>query len=163
MSNEPVAPHVDGQHDPAVVVRFLGYPLKLGVLASEHYNDVFREFALMATDQEQGDDVPGRLMALIDALGRRYAPQEDQAAERDAALARGETQRDISITVPVSAGGASATLDQMLDETDDFCRDGQLLTLAAPRHIAAFRRWYLQEVVRQTQGHQPTPWSDVVP
>jgi hypothetical protein len=155
------SPHTPSDDDALVEVRLLAYPLKAGVRATQHYNDVFREFALLAADESlEAHAVPHRLLALIDALGRRYARQDEHEAERDAAFARGETTRDFTFTIPVSAGEASAVLDRMLDETDEFCRDGTLLTLAAPPDVVAFRRWYLREVQRQSLGREPTPWSD---
>ena len=68
--------------------------------------------------------VPARLLALVDALGRRYEPQQEHERAREQALARGERERDFTITVPASAADASEVLGAMLDEADDFCRDG---------------------------------------
>jgi hypothetical protein len=98
------------------------------------------------------------MLALIDALGRRYARQQDHEIEREEALARGETARDMVIKVPPSAADASRELDRMLDETDAFCRDGTLLTLAPPDDVVAFRRWYLSELIEQLEGRPATPW-----
>ena len=47
----------------------------------------------------------------------------------------------------------------MLDETDEFCRDGTLLTLQADDDVVAFRRWYLREVVDQIAGRPARPWQ----
>lgn len=149
-----------GPDDPLVDIELRRYPLRLGVRASQHYDEVFREFALLAASQPQDQDsIPVRLLSLVDALGRRYARQERHEAERDEALRRGERDRDLVIQVPESAAEASAVLDRMLDETDEFCRDGVLLTLAAPADVVAFRRWYLNEVVAQVGGRAATPWQ----
>ena len=73
-------------------VLLVGYPLRLGVRASEHYEAVFREFALLAASEQSGaGSVPDRMVALIDALGRRYARSSDQEQQREDAIARGET------------------------------------------------------------------------
>lgn len=145
--------------EPVVDVHLRRFPLRVAARATVHYNDVFREFALMASaTPEQAEGVPIRLLDLIDALGRRYARQESHEEERDAALARGERERDLLITLPVSAGAASAMLDRMLDEADEFCREGALLTLAAPADVTEFRRWYLAQVVAQADGEPPAPW-----
>jgi hypothetical protein len=154
--------------DPTVDVVLLRYPLRLGARSTQYYNDVFREFALIANDTEGGDGgsvgtgstetVPARLLALVDALGRQYEPQTEHEAERDEALARGEEARDFRIAIPASAGQASRTLDAMLDESDEFCRQGALLTLAAEDDVVAFRRWYLDEVARQAEGGEPRAW-----
>jgi hypothetical protein len=60
--------------------------------------------------------------------------------------------------VPASAGSAATALGEMLDEADEFCRAGDLLTLAAPDDSVEFRRWYLGEIVGQLAGRAPTPW-----
>lgn len=156
----PDHPVPGGPEDPFVDVALRRYPLRLGVRASQHYEEVFREFALLAASEPQAQDsIPVRLLALVDALGRRYARQERHEIERDEALQRGEVERDFVIQVPVSAAAASTALDRMLDDTDDFCRDGVLLTLAAPLDVVEFRRWYLREVVAQVGGAAPTPWQ----
>jgi hypothetical protein len=155
--------------DPLVTVTLLRYPLRLGQRATEHYSEVFREFALLAADvpvhvddRRHGDDVPARLLALVDALGRAYPPQQAHEDERAAALTLGERERDLAVTVPASAADASQTLGEMLDETDTFCREGKLLTLAASEDVAAFRRWYLAQVIDQVAGRPPVPWSGVL-
>lgn len=146
--------------DPLVDIWLLSYPLRLGVRASQHYEEVFREFALLAASRPHDPhSVPVRLLALIDALGRRYPRQQRHEEERDAAVRRGELARDFVIQVPASAAEASSALDAMLDETDEFCRDGTLLTLAAPADVVAFRRWYLAEVIDQVAGRPATSWT----
>lgn len=153
-------PEPGSPEDPFVDVELRRYPLRLGVRASQHYEEVFREFALLsASEPHDPDSIPVRLLSLVDALGRRYARQERHEVERDEAIARGETARDFVIQVPRSAARASEVLDAMLDETDEFCRDGVLLTLAAPADVVSFRRWYLREVIDQIGGAAPTPWA----
>ncbi|MBA2769151.1 MAG: hypothetical protein H0U35_08490 [Sporichthyaceae bacterium] len=157
--SEEGRPEPGSAEDPLVDVVLLRYPLRLGVRSSQHYEEVFREFALLSASAPQAhDSIPVRLLALIDALGRRYARQQAHEEERDAAVRRGETSRDFTISLPASAAEASATLDVMLDETDVFCRDGTLLTLEAPADVVAFRRWYLRQVIDQTAGAAPLPW-----
>jgi hypothetical protein len=60
--------------------------------------------------------------------------------------------------VPLAAGEACVELNAMLDEADEFCREGDLLTLATPADQVAFRRWFLGEFVEQLGGGAPTPW-----
>lgn len=152
-------PEPGSAEDPFVDIALRRYPLRLGIRASQHYEEVFREFALLSAHEPQdADSIPVRLLALVDALGRRYARQERHEAERDAAAQRGELERDFVIQVPRSGAQASEVLDRMLDETDNFCRAGVLLTLAAPEDVVAFRRWYLHQVIDQVAGRAPTPW-----
>jgi hypothetical protein len=47
----------------------------------------------------------------------------------------------------------------MLDEADEFCRQGKhLLTLATPPDLRRYRQWFLGEFVAQIGGRPPTPW-----
>ncbi|HSR24749.1 MAG TPA: hypothetical protein VLW53_14435 [Candidatus Eisenbacteria bacterium] len=145
--------------DELVEVRFLRFPVRVSARATEHFSELRREFALLAASTPTDcETVPARLLALIDALGRRYPPQAQHEAERQAALDRGDKAADLAVKVPASGAGASVALNDMLDEADEFCRTGALLTLAAPPDVAAFRRWYLHEVVAQVEGAEPTPW-----
>jgi hypothetical protein len=152
-------PHDNGD---LVEVRLLRFPLPLWARAREHHDELMREFALLALSPEpMRPDVPERLKALIDSLGRRYgAAAEASNAERDRAWMRGDTTCDLVYHVPRSARDACLQLSALLDEADRFCRAGhELLTLAAPPDLLAFRRWYLDEFVRQIDGHEPKPWS----
>jgi hypothetical protein len=48
----------------------------------------------------------------------------------------------------------------MLDDADEYCREGRhLLTLATPPDLLAYRRWYLQQFVDQARGRPATPWD----
>lgn len=53
---------------------------------------------------------------------------------------------------------AEAPPDAMLDETDDFCRDGSLLTLAPEEDVVAFRRWYVGQLMAQVRVGSASPW-----
>jgi hypothetical protein len=78
---------------------------------------------------------------------------------RNAARDQGETSMDLVYEAPVEARAAVVEIAGLLEECDEFCRSGEhLLTLATPPDIAEFRRWYLTEVLRQLDGHDPIPW-----
>ena len=51
-----------GTDEPLRDVWLLRYPLRLGLRSSEHYESVFREFALLAA-AEPGPSVPVRMLA----------------------------------------------------------------------------------------------------
>jgi anti-anti-sigma factor len=47
----------------------------------------------------------------------------------------------------------------MLDEVDDYCRDGDLVSLVTPPEAVAYRRWFLDEFIRQLRDDaDPRPW-----
>lgn len=143
-------------------VRLVGVPLDVWARASEHHRDLTREFQLLAARPEGGSHtVPKRLLDLVDELTGRFAGfSAGQEEQRDAALDRGETRLDLTYELPVGAAVAARQLAEMLDEADEFCRQGDLLTLATPPDGLRFRRWYLAEFERQVAGEPPVAWDD---
>ena len=133
------------------------YPLRLGARASEHYESVYRELALLASTDD-GPAVPGTLLELLEEMDRRSARNNVSEQLRDEALARGEDSLDIELHVPADVVGVARRVEQLLDEADSFCRDGTLLTLEPARDVVAFRRWYVGELVGQLAGEPPRPW-----
>jgi hypothetical protein len=86
------------------------------------------------------------------------AEQEQQLA---AAIASGASSVDLDYTVPASVSAAAASLGEILDEADDYCRAGQLLlTLATPPPLVTYRRWFLDQFVEQAAGSAPESWPD---
>jgi hypothetical protein len=146
-------------------VRFFGFPLDVQARASEQHEELMREFALLAISKptsRRGHPVPQRLIDLIDRLSREYGGVGSATdGERDAARERGELRTDLEYEVPAAVADACRALDEMLDEANEFCREGErLLTLAPSRELIAFRRWYLGEFIAQIAGGEPTSWSE---
>jgi hypothetical protein len=145
-----------------VTVRLIGLPLRLWARASEHHEDLMREFALITLSTSGARwTLPSRLLQLIADVRARYgAGSPDDAATRDAALAAGQETLDLTYRVPAAVREACLSLGSLLDEADEYCRaDAYLLTLTTPPATAAFRRWFLGEFVRQIDGEPPYPWS----
>lgn len=146
-----------------VEVRIVAMPLDVYRQASEHTDELMREFALIREREvEGGPAVPRRLLELVEALSTRFSvfttEQERQLRE---AVERGDATIDLVYRVPPEAKQAAIELGAMLDEADTFCREGNdLLTLATPPRAVAFRNWFLEQFVRQIDGLEPTPWRD---
>lgn len=149
--------------DGLIEVRIIRIPVPLYREASQHHEDLRREFALVASHAEggHGSGVPARLLALIADLNVRFqAFTADPLQHLEAAAARDEETIDLTYRVPPEVGPAAAEFDALLDEADDYCRAGEtLLTLATPASALAFRRWFLGEFVRQAAGKPPRPWT----
>ncbi len=147
-----------------VAVRLVGFPLQVYLRSAEHHDGLMREFALLAMDPPvdvPGHEVPAKLRDLVDTLGRQYGGFTDRAnATRDDALAAGQDSVDLVYEVPPQAAEAARALGEMLDQADEFCRNGDLLTLATPPEAMTFRRWYLDEFSRQIGGEAPRPWAE---
>ena len=147
-----------------VEVRLLRVALDVYQRTTEHHDELLREFALMHSRQpSEGHAAPARLVALVETLTNDYGgmtalPQ----ADIDEAIARGDPTVDLTYNLPPAIGPACAQLVELLREADDYCRHGDLLTMATPAEAVAFREWFLLEFVKQAEGQPPTPWPEYV-
>lgn len=127
-----------------------------------HHDELFREFTLIASSSEDGAIVPKRLLVLIDELTEQFAGFTQGPNELLAdAIARREQQIDLEFSLPSSVRDAAVRLRDLLTEADEYCRSGDLLTLATPEPAVRFRNWYLDEFVRQIDGEAPRSWPEV--
>ena len=145
-------------------VRLVGLPIALFLRAREHHDELIREFTLMAIRSDgmaaNGTALPPRLRELVDILGRRFGASTSRAdMERDAAIERGDATVDLIYHVPASLGDDLKMLTLLMDDADEFCRMGTLLTLPRDANMVAFGHWYNNEFLRQIDGLPPTPWN----
>ena len=140
-------------------VRVLGVPLDVHRRNSEHGEALRRELAFVANVRDP-DGAPVRLYTLGVQLTERYGGLTvAQEAQISAAIAAGEATLDVEYDLPPEMADGIERFAALLDELDDFCRDGDLLTLVTPAEGLAYRRWYLGEVVDQLrEGREPRPW-----
>jgi len=149
--------------DALTTVHLLQLPVPLSARAREHFEGLMREFFLIAAGAGEDDQVPARLMQVVDSIMAQFGGINTAADQRldDAMDARAEVIADHVLQVPPEAGPAAKAMGDVLDEADAYCRDGEhLLTLATPPDCLAYRRWYLGEVVGQLNGEPPVPWPD---
>jgi hypothetical protein len=145
-----------------VEVRVLELPVPLWAKSQEHFQDLMREFALIAGNSGASlHPVPARLLELVETLTAEYAGvSEAQEAELAAAAEAGTASLDLVFWAPPQAGPAAEDLGRVLEEADEFCRAGEhLLTLATPPDCVAYRQWYIAQFVDQLAGGDPVPWS----
>jgi hypothetical protein len=125
-----------------------------------HHQELMHEFAILAVADQVADDVPQRMVALIDSLGRRYAETSDAPnAEVDAAMARGDATVDLTYEVAEHVIEAADNLNKLMTEADEFCQREQMLTLQRSELVTRFSTWYLEEFRRQIKGEPPNPWD----
>jgi hypothetical protein len=150
--------------DELVQVHLLQLPVPLAEKARQHFEELQREFALIAARPHAGrHEVPARLTQLVDALTAQFAGVNTEADEElEAAISAGVAQLDDHVlALPQEAGEASRALDAMIDEADEYCRQGEhLLTLETPDDCVAYRGWYLGQIVDQLAGRPPVAWPD---
>jgi hypothetical protein len=142
-------------------VHVLRIPLDIHQQATEHTAEVMREFGHLA-EASSDSHVPARLIALDRALQERYTGfTEATSSEVEEAIARGDTEIDVTFKLPRDAGEAAGELNGMWDEVDRYCDEGRyLLALRTPPLVVAYRRWFLGEFIRQASGEPPLSWPD---
>ena len=147
---------------PLVTVRLLGLPLQIHARAQQHNDEMTREFQLIVSrEHQEGGHVSSRLLQISTLLSARYRGfTQEQEARIEAAMARGETElEEVTFLVPADVADAARQFGEILDEAEAFCLSGQLLTLAAPTEVAAYRRWYLDNFIAQCAGAPAQRWS----
>ncbi len=145
---------------PLVRVRLTGIPVELHRRAGEHQEGLRRELAFVEHAQA-ADAAPVRLQALTAELAERYdGLTRTQTDRMTAAIEAGEDAIDLDYDLPADVVVEDAIdLRDLLDELDQFCRDGDLLTLVTPPELLAYRLWFLGEFVAQVRdGRTPQPW-----
>ena len=151
---------------PLYDVNLLALPVRLAARSQQHFDELMREFILIAAGHREGQsehEVPARLMTLVETLVQQFGAAAGPAEELLAdAIDRGDQViDDLVLEVPAEAGPAAQALGELIDEADEYCRRGQhLLTLATPADCVAYRNWYLRQVISQTQGAAPVAWPD---
>lgn len=146
--------------------RVLQLPVRVWARSQEQHDALMREFALMSVPSDEADrqrHVPTRLTQLMETLTAQFegvaTEQEQQLFEASAAGV--EVIDEVVYRLPRAVVPASMVLGEMLDEADDYCRQGQhLLTLAADEELVRFRWWLLDQFIDQAAGKPPVAWPD---
>lgn len=141
-------------------VQLLHLPVKVQQQAAEHHDALVRELTLVRASSA-AESLPHRLLDLTYELRDKFThfSEAPRAILQDAAH-QGDDYVDVTFRVPRESGADLARLAELLDEADDYCRQGELLvTLAAPPIVVAYRRWLVNEFVAQADGRAPRPWA----
>jgi hypothetical protein len=157
--------HVRTAPPELVSIPVLRIPVAIWARTQEHIDELLREFTLIAAqlrDHRENPDVPVRLIELVKHLTDEYGglntDQENRLAD---AAQEGLGELDLVYHVPPEATEACIRLQDMLDEADAYCTQGEhLLTLATPPELNRFRRWFLDEFINQLNGAPPTPFPE---
>jgi len=146
------------------VVRLLEVPLALRERSRQHGAELLREMELISLGHSAGTthhELPQRLLELAHELERVYGPYVGaNTDDLDAALDRGDaTLPEVVYHLPRTSVTLVRHVEDILREVDAYCRDGQeLLTLAPPPDVVAYREWVTNQVLGQAAGERPTPW-----
>ena len=145
-----------------VKVRLVGLPIPLLLEAQQHGEELRREFSHVAA--AESDSVPARLTALSQHLRGQFGSfTEPVQVQIDEAAARGEETIDVTFEVPRAVADAAVQMWAMLEEVDEYCRAGDLLTLAPTEQNIRLRGWYLSQFIDQIKGADPVPFDEYEP
>jgi hypothetical protein len=150
----------DRAPDALGTVSILGCPLGIFQQGRRHAEALLRELAIIVDGGGDNTELPKRFLDTI-AVVRRRAGGLNTGAEKaiEEAIERGDEEIDFDVVLPAAIGRGASQFSALLDEIDQYCRAGDLLTLEAPSEVRAFQRWYLTEIERQLGGEPPTRWS----
>jgi hypothetical protein len=148
----------------SITIRFLGAPVQLMQGVRLHLEAVTREFQLIEFTADDASSPPARLLELTARMRSQYDRFGFASSRRDlsAAIDRNTDVMDLELVVPPAAGDASRVFLRSLDEADEWCERGELLTLASPPEQRVFRRWFFGEIERQVDGATALPWAHYV-
>lgn len=148
--------------DDVAAVHLHGVPPRLHASALDRQEELQRELMHIANAQPQDrGSIPARLLALMEEIRNRHGASSARLREHLVAALDADAEGiDLSFPAAPGMGDDARALLQALEEADEYCRSGELLTLEAPAELVEFRRWYLREVIRQTRGERPRPWPE---
>ncbi|HUF31667.1 MAG TPA: GAF domain-containing protein [Acidimicrobiales bacterium] len=136
------------------VVRVPGVPVRLVLTAAAQLDDLVRELAVTSLPSSLPPDIVDVASRFVTLTAEVRDPFRVAAR---AAVERHERLLDVSFPVsPVGVEVLRGFLD-VLERITELSVRGELLCLAPPSEIMAFRRWAVDEIGRQVGGAPPTP------
>ena len=161
MARAPSLAGVPGTSAPPREGVLRDYPLRLWARQQQHTEEMLREFQLLVHGQRsgQGSTAPARLLQVVESLLAAHGPRIDRIQEeRQRAVDQGLERMDSRVPLVEGTPELLGMIQQALADVDDFCRAGDLLTLARPPELVALMDWTARELVAQYHGAAPTPW-----
>ncbi len=144
---------------PSETVRVELHGIDAHLFASQvrQYHDLRRELRLLSLAHESDYPLARDLSAVFTTFERQFttgagASLLDQVAE-------GGSTFSLSLYLAPEAGPIFATMLEMFDLADAFCRSQRLLSLERTPQQRAFQTWFLSEFVRQLAGELPSVWT----
>ncbi len=137
-------------------IRLEELPVSSLLQIRRHLDDLLHEFRVIGSGMASGVldvEVPRRLATLIEAVNERFASERLMSRQLvDEAAERGDDSVTLELVLPVEAAPAIEQYRDLLEEADEYCRKGQLLTLELPPELVAFRRRVFDDLLRQLRA-----------
>jgi PAS domain S-box-containing protein len=148
-----------------VPVRLLGVPLLLHAAWQQHAEALLREYMLATLDDEAGEQALQVHAEASDALAllAEHLPHPAFGEEPEAMLALvgdpSAATADVTVPVPASSVAHFARLDEAMARAVDAANRRLFLTPPTQPELQAFRRWACAQVLSQSRGEGPVPWT----
>lgn len=142
------------------LVRLLNLPAGQFVDVNLHLDQLLYELQIVQAGEAAGTgNVPPELRRVTREILDRYADARATAREQASrALEQGTDRVDLELLLPAAAAEASEDLLALLEQADELCRAGHLLTVPASPEAAELQRWISAELVAQLRlGRPPRP------
>jgi anti-sigma regulatory factor (Ser/Thr protein kinase) len=155
---EPVVAHAMAVAAEGKRIHLIGVPVRLLVESQRQFADLQREMIVMGMDRDatsRGDTLAegGREMSVTLDCFRRMGSNEAHAA-----LARGDELVDFDLIVSDEQISSFERIAGRLRSLGRMVKLGRLLTMPPSDEVAAYRRWYHDEVTAQLAGRPPRPY-----
>jgi serine/threonine-protein kinase RsbW len=141
-------------------ILFLDVPVA-AYLALQQQNDaISRDVDLLLIGQSEGLNlpVPDGLLAAAHRLRDRFeVPAGSFRLVVVAAEAAGETTVDLEAYMPPGVGQMAGAYVELLEEVEDYARQGYLFIDPPTPETVRLRRWFTEELIRQQEGIAPAP------
>jgi hypothetical protein len=142
-------------------VALIDLPVALYQQMQQQHDAMMRELTLVALAPDPDHNVvPRRLISLAEQI---YSSQRDAARPfREgvaAAAERGDDIATLQLQIPFSTLRWMEDFMLLFDESDEYCRRGDLLTPPSPPEVVSLRHWLVGELLRQIRdGAPPSPF-----
>jgi hypothetical protein len=123
-------------------------------LLEQHHEAMLRELTLIAIGEESGEAhaTPKKVLHLVGRARERFIDQREGVLRQlREATEQGRDTVTIELRMPPSAAEAIHEAAEAYDLADDYCRAGDLLTLACPPEVASLRRELCTRITAQLQ------------
>ena len=142
----------------SVKVQLLDVDTALLRSALTQYANLRRELRLLAVAHDADYPVARDLSPFLATFERQLPARTIADLSRRAADSSTPTL-DLAVVASPRSAPTFRTLLEMLELADSFCLSQRLLALARTREQRIMQEWAIGELLRQTNGASPQPWS----
>ncbi len=158
------APHPRGQEE-MLSVELIDVPLLLHDAWRQHAESLLREYLLASLELDAAEDPIAVHAQASDAIAllAEHIPASGVAEDPDQVMVSATeplvTSPRVEVLVPVRSVGNFAMLERAILNALEMVEGGQLLTPPTQPELQALRVWLCEQVISQSQGVDPAPWS----